>query len=315
MNIHLTNKNHIFEIVKKVRRQLNPLKAICRKLNSKDIEKMYTSFIRPHFDYIDVLYNSSAEKFLTLIDRCHYSAALLCTGCHGTSNTSKVLNILNWMTMSDRRLLHCNSFMYKIISNAVPSYISDITNQFLNQAQRHTRHANIYQTPIRCSVRFRKSPIPNAITVWNKLPTDVKKAKSLTNLKKLLKRHYNQNDAIISTTTLNLNRSQELYLNRARVDLLFKARLYSHHCFGLMSPNCHCGKAEAIKHFFFQCRETVNVRIQFLDEITLNFTHFNKLKTINEKLNFLLHGNEDLSLNDLNKLFAIVTDFIHEHRS
>ena len=197
---------------------------------------MYNSFIRPHFDYLDVLYNSSAEKLLKLIDQCHYQAALLCSGCHGSSDTNKVLRTLNWIPMTSRRQMHCHNFMYKVLMNKVPSYVKGITEGFKNTAVRRMTHAHTYLVPVKCSIRFRESPLPNAISLWNPLPNNIKKSTSLMVLKKELKKHYKlSND--ITTSQLDLTRRQELYLNRARVDLLLKARLCAHHFSDATSPN------------------------------------------------------------------------------
>jgi hypothetical protein len=99
-----------------------------RKLNSA--LRNFTSSLSwgIHLEYGSFLFQSAGQEQLAKLDRFHYRAALITSGCTHGSNTSNVLNCLGWMTLSDRRKEKLITLMYDNEINAVPSYISDLFN-------------------------------------------------------------------------------------------------------------------------------------------------------------------------------------------
>ena len=208
--------------------------------------------------------------------------------------------------------------MYKVMNRSVPTYISSIFNQYRNPSIRPGFHFQPFLIPIRCSERFRKSPIFKAVAVWNDLSDDLKTYASLFSLPafKVKCERFFIPDQLVSTSHLKLGRNQEIFLNRARVDLLLKARLYAHHFTYIETPNCRCAKSETLKHLFFQCKQLVNERTVLFEEIRTSFPlEFSPITNMSEKLQFLLYGEENMNTEDLSKLFSLVTDYIYEYRS
>ena len=106
------------------------------------------------------------------------------------------------------------------------------------------------------------------------------------------------------------------YLNRARVDLLLKARLYAHHFSNIDSPECRCGHPETLMHLFLQCRAISNVdRLEFFESVRNIYPDFTLIQRNAQKVNFLLYGVETMDIRDQSKLFELVTDYIHNFRS
>ncbi|CAH1794991.1 unnamed protein product, partial [Owenia fusiformis] len=157
--------------------------------------------------------------------------------------------------LPQRREQHILNFMYKVIRNQVPSYVSSIFEEFKNSATRRTSNTEVYQIPIRSTAQFIKSPIPNAISLWNKLP------------KPLLEYAFTFID----------------------------------------SAHCSCGKPETLKHLFFKCPLCQINRHALMEEVNNNFYNkISQLTNMDDKLNFLLYGDETLSLAELSKLLIII---------
>jgi hypothetical protein len=69
----------------------------------KHLEMVYHTFILPHLEYGSILFAN--ETYLSKLDRIHYRAGHLVSGCvHGT-NTNKVLGSLGWMSLSTQKIV------------------------------------------------------------------------------------------------------------------------------------------------------------------------------------------------------------------
>ena len=114
---------HVIDLASKVQKKINPLKFLSKSLKSCYLETIYLSFIRPHFDYCDILYNSANKTNLDRLERIHYQAALHVSGCIHGSNTQKVLSCLNWQNLSSRRAERLKFYMFKTCKLSPPVYI------------------------------------------------------------------------------------------------------------------------------------------------------------------------------------------------
>ena len=122
----------------------------------------------------------------------------------------------------------------------------------------------------------------------------------------------NRSNQIISTIQLpQLNRKEEICLNRLRVDLLLRHQLYRHN-FDNINPNCNfCQTPLTTNHFLFQCKYNphklqINSLLASLDDIYPDLFGILLIKytTVSKKSNFLLYGATDLN-------FGINCSIIH----
>ena len=73
----------------KANKGIGIIKRLLNTLPRKSLLTIYKSFIRPHLDYCDIIYDQpNNESFCTKIERIQYNAALAITGAiKGTSQT------------------------------------------------------------------------------------------------------------------------------------------------------------------------------------------------------------------------------------
>ena len=71
---NLNFKDHVLNLSKKIQKQLNPLKYLSKTVKSYHLNAIYQGFIRPHFDYGDILY--SANK--TVLEQLERTYTLPC---------------------------------------------------------------------------------------------------------------------------------------------------------------------------------------------------------------------------------------------
>ena len=263
---------------------------------------------------------SATKSHLDKLERLHYNAALLVSGCIHGSNTVKVLNILNWQTLASRRLERQRAFMYKVVFGISPPFIRSIFDIYRDNRHpnaRNTRSQRPFRIPADLSYKSFNSPFFKLMTTWNNLQPETRNLQSLSNFKykTSFKRYRVQ---IISTMMIknNMNRKEEICLNRLRVDFLLPVHLY-HHNFQNINPNCtFCNERLSTTHFFIKCRHpNQQTRIQTLltalDNIAPGLINHYISKTLQNKCNFLLFGDTTFNLDTNCKILTLSAKFIH----
>ena len=96
---------------------------------------------------------------------------------------------LGWPTLASRRKYLKLLLFYKMYYNLTPTYLSDLIPRASPYGDRMLRHRSAYNLrPIRCRTqRFENSFLPDAIKLWNNLPTDIRNSLSLQIFKSKLK--------------------------------------------------------------------------------------------------------------------------------
>ena len=99
------NFNHRINVkISKGNKGIGIIKRLSHILPRKSLITIYKSFIRPHLDYCDVIYDQpNNESFCSKIEQLQYNAALAITGAiRGTSQT-KLYNELGLESLKFRR--------------------------------------------------------------------------------------------------------------------------------------------------------------------------------------------------------------------
>ena len=94
---------------------------------------IYKSFVRPHLDYGDVIYDQPNNSHLSdKIESVQYSAASAITGAIRGTSKQKLYQELGLESLKVRRCLRRMSYLYKNISTKLPPYL----NEFIPPLQR-----------------------------------------------------------------------------------------------------------------------------------------------------------------------------------
>ena len=79
--------SHIKSIIAKSRILIACLRSYKHRLSRKSLENMYTSFILPHFDYADVVWDNCTKKLAEELENLHLDAIRTIIGAvRGTSH-------------------------------------------------------------------------------------------------------------------------------------------------------------------------------------------------------------------------------------
>ena len=99
--------HHVNAICKKVQRTLSPLYPIAQHIPRPILDQIYKTYIRPHFDYCDTVYDGHITIHdATRLDILQNRAGRLVTGTLFRTPTDKLLLDLGWDKLSTRRRIH-----------------------------------------------------------------------------------------------------------------------------------------------------------------------------------------------------------------
>ena len=126
--MQLDKKLNFEEQLKKVESNVNKTIGIIRKLQNvlprSALLTIYKSFIRPHLDYGDIIYDKAFnESFHAKLESLQYNATLAITGAIRGSSTEKIYEKLGLESLKSRRWYRKMSFLYKVFKIESPSYL------------------------------------------------------------------------------------------------------------------------------------------------------------------------------------------------
>lgn len=317
LDCNLNLNAHVQNLTEKIQKKLNPLKRLSYSIKSCHLNTIFQSFIYPHYDYCDILYDKAGAHALQRLESTYYRAGCLVAGCIHGSNTQKVLKILNWPNLRDRRKERLKIYMFKVNQGAPPPYVTSLFHQFVSPPGRLVRNRRPYTFKAHSSAKLRNSPAYNLMVTWNSTDPGLRQTRSLS----LFKSRIRVRQKHIKTCTVdlkNLNRKEEICLNRLRVDLLLKSHLHSHNFRNVNNPNCSsCNVLCTTTHFLLRCRDpahraNIDTLLNTLQDLGLliNFRNLNQ----NDKINYLLFGNHNLTPDQNEILISKVSKFILENQ-
>ena len=153
--------------------------GLLRKLRSiltrTSLLTIYKSFIRPHLDYGDIVYDQpSNDAFSNKLETVQYNAALAITGAIKGTSREKLYQELGLEYLHQRRWMRRFCLFYKVVSTKLTAFIYD-TIPPVSQSQRHPNTFN----SISCRTEyFKNSFLPYVIGEWNKLNPEIQRCGS-----------------------------------------------------------------------------------------------------------------------------------------
>ena len=270
---------HLDKILAKVNKVIGTIRILQHVLPRSALLTIYKSFIRPHLDYGDIIYDKAFnEAFKSKLESVQYNAALAITGAIKGSSSEKVYQELGLESLGLRRWYRKMIFFFKIIKSKAPSYLFDVLPN--NNRQYITRQSDNLLYFKTNHDYFKNSFFPSAIKEWNKLDVSIRKSESLM----LFKKHLLEFIRPKPNSIFDINNPIGIkYLTRLRLGLSHLKEHKFRHCFqDSVDPLCNCGNGiESTKHFFLHC---VNFNTQ-------RKTLFDKLNNID---NSILAKNDDI---------------------
>ena len=186
LDSNLNFNTHIHKKIKKCNKLIGLMKRLSVNLPQNALLTINKSFIRPHLDYGDILYDKpNNENFWKKIEKVQYRVYLAVTGAiHGTS-TEKIYDELGLYSLAKRRWQGKLIFFYKIKIHLLRDYLYSYLD-FYSQENYHWRSVSISAIrpfPSR-TISFKKYFSAYCINELNNLTVDIRNAKSINIFRK-----------------------------------------------------------------------------------------------------------------------------------
>ena len=115
---------HIKEKTSKANRSIRVIRKLRHILPRHSLITIYKSFVRPHLDYCDIIYDQHNNKsFCNKIDRVQDNAALAVTGAIRRTSQTKLYNKLGHESLKFRRWMRRFCMLYKIKPLKILEYL------------------------------------------------------------------------------------------------------------------------------------------------------------------------------------------------
>ena len=234
---------------------------------------IYKSFLRPHLDYGDVIYDRAFnESFQNKLESVQYNAALAITGAIRGSSREKLYQELGLESLKSRRWYRKLCLFFKLKKNKHPSYLFDMIPKVLST--RTTRnHNNIPLFNVKHEY-FRNSFFPSTVIEWNKFDNNIRNLESVSSFKKQILKFIRSSP----NSTLNVHNHHGIkLLTRLRVGLSYlREHKFRHNFQDSLDPFCNCGRhIETTIHCFLHCSNYSNQRKTLFETFFIEPKWFN----------------------------------------
>ena len=309
LDCKLDFNEHLKAVSAKVCKGIGLIKKLNHIVPRSSLLTIYKSFVRPHLDYGDVVYDQTFnESFHSKLEKLQYSAALAITGAIRGSSRDKLYQELGFESLNLRRWYRKLVLFHKITLNKSPSYLYDLI----------PKRANIYQTRQVNNIPmfkvkhnfFRNSFFPSTIIEWNKLDSEIRTSPSSESFKRSLLKIIRP----VARSIFDIHNPLGIkLLTRLRLGLSHLRDHKFHNNFqDCINPLCLCGDdIENNIHFFLHCQNYNNERRNLLNEIEIINEEFLNLSD-SELVDIILFGSIALTISDNKIILNASINFILE---
>ena len=127
LDTKLDFKGHLKSIFDKVNKTIGLLRKLHNTLPRLPLLTIYKSFIRPHLDYDDIIYDQAYNvSFHQKLESLQYNWALAIMGTIRETSTEKLNNELDLETLEKRKWYRKLCCFYKFYKSHSPKYLFNI---------------------------------------------------------------------------------------------------------------------------------------------------------------------------------------------
>ena len=167
---NLTYKNHIKNIIKKVKSNLSIMRKAKPFLNQQLLKSIYYSIIEPHFTYCSVVWDSIDKTLADKLKKLQNRAARIITSAPYSVHTCE-------MTLDHKRKCQKSIMTHKIVNGQAPSYLTEISEKQIGLTVYNLRTSNNIQIlKVRTKSYYDSFGVSGPI-MWNSLPDSLKNEK------------------------------------------------------------------------------------------------------------------------------------------
>ena len=290
---------HVTALAAKVSNLISCLKSYKYRFTRKTLEILYKSFVLPHFDYGDIIWDNCSETLSTILENLHLEALRTISGSVRGTSHQKLYNETGFTTLKERRNRHKLIQYKKIALGLCPNYLSNLLPPLVSQVNPYHRRNPLVRTVPRSKTEtYNRSFFPSTSKLWNDLSLNMLQTDSLSQFK----RNLSYNDTCVPSYYYIGERREQVIQCKMRLGMSdLNYDLYHRHI--AVNSSCACGYAsETAAHYLLFCNNYVIIR-----QHTINL-----LPIQSQNIKTLLFGDNSLQCHENNKIFLTVHNFIKE---
>ena len=243
----LSFTNCINDKINKILKGVGLLRKLSTILPRQSLLTIYKSFIRPHLDYGDVIYDQPLnESPSNRIESVQYKAALAITEAIQESSRKNLYQELGLEHLHQRLWMRRLCLFYKAFRSKVPKYIQSLIPSMRTSA----RQLNIF-TSFYCRTEYyQNSFLPCVIKKWNKLDPNKWSCLSYESFRKALLHFIRTSKNVIFSTHEQVGIK---LVTRLRLGLChWREHKFRHNSEDALNPLRSCSiEAETTLHFSY----------------------------------------------------------------
>ena len=300
----LSYENHLQSVFSRVNKSIGLLKKFQPTLPRKSLMTIYKSFVRPHLDYGDVIYDRASNGSLhQSLESLQYSTAIGITGAIRGTSSGKLFQELGLETLKSRRWLRKLCLFYKLIKEKSLAYLFQLIPE--NGTPYTKRSVQKSQNPLfQDKSFFKNSFFPAVILERNKL--DIGNSASCNVFKRVILKFIRPEP----NRVFNVDSSEGLkFLTRIRLGLCHLAdHKFRHNFQDCVNPVCSCGQEVEKSISYFTVLITI-VQDNLFEKV--NKTDSSILKQNDQVITkLLLFGNEKLKAAQNKPILTSTMEFL-----
>ncbi len=186
---NLKFNEHIDYVRRKVYAKLKALGRLRPYISKSMSIQLYKSFIIPHFDYADVVYDSMSKQLSQQLQVLQNRCLRICCNSTDYVSTAELHAEVNMPTLDIRRKNHCCNLVYKSIEKSSTPAINSMFTKLNDGSQRSTRSGTTNELLLpRCNLEMTKGSFKfRGASYFNMIPNDIRTVDSYDSFKGRLK--------------------------------------------------------------------------------------------------------------------------------
>ena len=174
---------HVEYTCKKISKKINYLSRISKDLSTWSKITIYNTIILPHFIYCSTILFMCNKTEIDKLQKLQNRAMRVILKCSKYTNIETMLDSLGWLCIKNFVEYNVLIFIYKMLNNMLPQYLTKNITHVNDVHNYATRSANMLYVCKKNKVRTSMSIFHKGLILYNKLPSVVKEAKSVREFK------------------------------------------------------------------------------------------------------------------------------------
>ena len=272
--------HHLNEKISKAMKGIALIKRLYYYLPRKSLLTIYRSYIRPHLDYCDVIYDQPHNTtFSKNIESIQYNAALAITGAIKGTSQDRLYQEFGLESLSNRRRFRRLVYFFNIVHRHSPKYLHDLLPE--KRRSYNPQRAHLFNETFSHSADFSNSFFPFCIKAWNDLSSELRNSVSISTFKQSLIKLYRPKDNSIFNISDPVGH--------------LRHHKFRHKFLDTPNPVCSCNiEAESTSHYLLRCLFYSTIRKTLLDNIVEIVGSISNLSD-DQMANLLLYGHQSYS--------------------